>query len=70
MSTVEEIKQAIEQLPPKEQARLRDWIYATEAKPDTVALEQALAKGMKAAREGRVKSVDEVRGMIPKWVGK
>ncbi len=67
---MEKIQEAIIRLPPKEQSRLREWIYATEPEPGPAALEWALDIGLRAAREGRVKPVEEVRALLPKWAGK
>jgi predicted transcriptional regulator len=40
------------------------------AEPDNAALEAALERGLKDVEAGRVRSVDEVKAIIPRWTSK
>ena len=70
MSTTAEIKHAIEHLPPEERVALMGWLHAEELEPDPAELERALSAGLRDADAGRVKSVEEVRALIPGWISK
>ena len=70
MSTLQEIKSAIENLSPHDKALLTAELFATNAEPDSVALDAALERGLKDVEAGRVRSVEEVKAMIPRWTSK
>ncbi len=70
MSTLQEIKSAIENLSPHDKAVLTAELFATNAEPDSAALEVALDRGLKDVEAGRVRSVEEVKAMIPRWTSK
>jgi len=70
MSTLQEIKSAIENLSPHDKAVLTAELFAMNAEPDSAALEVALDRGLKDVEAGRVRSVEEVKAMIPRWTSK
>src|SRR5204863_10175161 len=67
MSTLQEIKSAIENLSPHDKALLTAELFATNAEPDSVALDAALERGLKDVEAGRVHPVEEVKAIIPRW---
>jgi predicted transcriptional regulator len=70
MSTTAEIKRAIEHLKPEERVALMGWLQAEELESDPTELERALAAGLRDADANRVKSVEDVRALIPGWISK
>ncbi len=72
MSTITEIREAIDKLNERDRSILMSQLFATLAEPDEndpellAALDEALAD--EAA--GRVHTVEEVRAMIPHWISK
>jgi predicted transcriptional regulator len=70
MSTLQEIRTAIAHLDPREKAILTAELFAMEAEPDEKELEAALSRGLQDVAAGRVRSIEEVRDMIPRWVSK
>jgi predicted transcriptional regulator len=70
MSTLQEIKSAIANLSSHDKALLTAELFAINAEPDSTALEAALDRGLKDVEAGRVRSVDEVKAMIPRWTSK
>src|SRR5881394_235995 len=70
MSTLQEIKSAIENLSPHDKALLTAELFAMNAEPDSAALEAALQRGLKDVEAGRVRPVEEVKAMIPGWTSK
>ena len=70
MSTLQEIKSAIENLSPHDKALLTAELFAIKAEPDSAALEAALDRGLKDVEAGHVRSVEEVKAMIPRWTSK
>jgi predicted transcriptional regulator len=70
MSTLQEIKTAIAQLPPHERALLTAELLAAEPEPDTQELEAALERGMADVATGRVRPISEVPALIRGWLGK
>jgi predicted transcriptional regulator len=70
MSTLHEIKTAIAHLDPRERAILTAELFAMESEPDESDLEAALERGLQDVEAGRVRPLEEVRGMIPRWVSK
>jgi hypothetical protein len=65
MRTTAAIKRAIEHLKPGERVALMGWLHAEELEPDPTELERALAAGLRDADANRVRSIDEVRSLIP-----
>ncbi len=70
MSTLHEIKTAIAQLDPREKAILTAELFAMEAGPDEKELEAALDRGLQDVAAGRVRPIEDVRDMIPRWASK
>jgi len=69
MSTVQEIRSAIENLSEHDKALLTAELFAM-AKPDSEQLEAALEQGLQDAENGRVHEVEAVKNMIPQWTSK
>ena len=67
MSTVREIKTAIDRLNPRDKALLTAELFATDVTPDETALELALRRGLKDVESGRVRAIEEVGPMISEW---
>ncbi len=55
MSTLEEIKAAIEHLNPRDKALLTAELFAMEPEPDAAELEAALKRGLEDVDAGRVR---------------
>jgi predicted transcriptional regulator len=70
MSTLEEIKAAIAHLSAHDKALLAAEMFVMNTEPNDVALEAALERGLKDVEAGRVRSIEEVKGMIPGWTSK
>jgi len=70
MSTLHEIKTAIAHLNPREKAILTAELFAMASEPDEKELEAALERGLQDVEAGRVRPIEEVRDMIPRWVSK
>ncbi len=70
MSTLQEIKSAIEHLNAHDKALLTAELFAMNAEPDEAALEAALKRGLKDVEAGRVRSIEEIKAMIPRWTSK
>ncbi len=70
MSTVEEIKTAIARLNERDRALLTAELFASNAEPDEAALNASLDRGLDDVAAGRVRPVDEVKAMIPRWTSK
>jgi predicted transcriptional regulator len=70
MSTLQEIKSAIEHLSPHDKALLTAELFAMNAEPDSATLEAALDRGVKDVEAGRVRPIEEVKAMIPRWTSK
>jgi predicted transcriptional regulator len=70
MSTLQEIKSAIANLSPHDKALLTAELFAMNAEPDRAALEAALERGLKDVEAGRVRPVEQVKAMIPRWTSK
>jgi predicted transcriptional regulator len=66
MSTLQEIKSAIANLSAHDKALLTAELFATNAEPDDAALE----RGLKDVEAGRVRPVEEVKTMLPRWTSK
>lgn len=67
VSTVEEIKQAIVQLPPKEQDRLIDWLYAQETKSAHAVME-GIAQGEADVQAGHLVPQTEAKKQMARWL--
>jgi predicted transcriptional regulator len=70
MSTLQEIKTAIAHLNAHDKALLAAELFAMNAEPDEAALEAALERGLKDVEAGRVRPVEELKNMIPRWTSK
>jgi predicted transcriptional regulator len=70
MSTIQEIKTAIAKLNPRDKALLAAELFATNDAVDDAELEAALQQGLKDVEAGRVRSIEEVKTMIPRWTSK
>jgi predicted transcriptional regulator len=70
MSTLQEIKSAIANLSAHDKALLTAELFAMNTEPDNAALEDALDRGLKDVEAGRVRPVEEVKAMIPRWTSK
>ena len=70
MSTLQEIKVAIAQLPSREKAMLTAELFALEPEPDAAQLEAALDRGLRDVEAGRVRPIEDVRAMLPGWTTK
>lgn len=70
MSTLHEIRSAIAQLDPGDQALLTAELFAMAPEPEPAGLERSLEAGMRDVEAGRVRPIEEVRALIPKWISK
>ncbi|HAK06036.1 MAG TPA: hypothetical protein DCO65_01990 [Spartobacteria bacterium] len=67
MSSLQEIKTAIARLNEHDKALLTAELFAMNTEPEEAALEAALERGLKDVGAGRVRPIEEVKGMIPRW---
>lgn len=67
MSTPREIKSAIGHLNARDKALLTAELFALNAEPDPDELERSLARGLADVEAGRVRPIEEIKGMIPRW---
>ena len=67
MTTLVEIKEAISHLPPRDRAILTAELFAQE-EPLASELEAALEKGLTHVREGRVRSLEDLKGSVASWI--
>ena len=70
MSTLQEIKTAIAHLNAHDKALLAAELFTMNSEPDEAGLEMALERGLKDVEAGRVRPIEEVREMIPRWTSK
>ncbi len=63
MSTLQEIKSAIEHLNAHDKALLTAELFAMNAEPDE-------KRGLKDVEAGRVRPIEEIKAMIPRWTSK
>lgn len=70
MSTLQEIKTAIGRLNAREKALLAAELFAISTEPDEKELEQSLQRGLADVEAGRVRPIEEIKGMIPGWTSK
>ena len=68
MSTVQEIQEAILQLPPQDRESLRRWLDATEE--ETPEMLAAIDEGLRSLREKGVIPLEQVRQNIARWASK
>jgi len=69
MTTLVEIKEAISHLPPRDRAILTAELFAQE-EPVASELEASLEKGLTHVREGRVRSLKDLKGSVASWITK
>jgi predicted transcriptional regulator len=70
MSTVEEIKSAIAHLNAHDRALLAAELFASDVELDEQALNAALDRGLGDIAAGRVRPLEKVKAMIPRWTSK
>ena len=70
MSTLQEIKSAIGGLNSDEKALLAAELFAMNAQPVETELEAALERGLADVKAGRVRPIEDVKSMIPRWSSK
>lgn len=70
MSSVQEIRTAIERLNAHDKALLTAELFATSAEPDPEELEAALQRGLADVETGRVHEIEDVKKMIRGWTSK
>jgi hypothetical protein len=70
MSTIEEIKTAIANLNPRDKALLAAELFASNDPALDAELEAALQRGLDDVKAGRVRPIEEVKAMIPRWTSK
>jgi predicted transcriptional regulator len=70
VSTLQEIKTAIAKLPPRDKALLAAELFATADATADAELEAALERGLRDVEAGRVRTVEDVRSMVPGWTSK
>jgi predicted transcriptional regulator len=70
MSTLQEIKTAIAHLNAHDKALLAAELFAMNTELDEAAMEAALERGLKDVEAGRVRPIEEVKGMIRGWTSK
>ncbi len=70
MSTLQEIKTAISLLDPRDRAELAVELFAMDSTPDPEELEGALLRGLADVEAKRVRPLEDIKAMIPKWLSK
>ena len=70
MSTLQEIKTAIGNLNARDKALLAAELFAITTEVDAAELEAALGRGLNDVEAGRVRPIEEVKSMIPRWTSK
>ncbi len=70
MSTLQEIKTAIAQLPAREKAMLTAELFAIQPEPDASELEAALDRGLRDVEARRVRPIEDAQAMLPGWTTK
>lgn len=70
MSTLQDIKTAIAHLDPHQKAILAAELFAMAPEPDEAEIEAALDRGMQDVKAGRVRPIEDVRDLIPRWISK
>jgi predicted transcriptional regulator len=69
MSSLAEIQEAIEQLPPEDRTRLLEWFDAQGVEESDELLAD-IDEGIRSAETERTFSLEEVRAEIKKWATK
>jgi predicted transcriptional regulator len=70
MSTLQEIKTAIAHLNAHDKAMLAAELFAMDVEPDAAELEASLQRGLSDVEAGRVRPIEEVKDMLPRWASK
>lgn len=70
MSTLQEIKTAIAHLNVHDRVMLTAELFAMDLEPNAVELEASLQHGLSDGTAGRVRPIEEVRDMLPRWASK
>jgi len=70
VSTLQEIKTAIGHLNARDQALLAAELFAIHTEPDEKELNESLKRGLADVETGRVRPIEEVKNMIPRWTSK
>ena len=70
VSTLQEIKTAIGHLNARDKALLTAELFAMNAELDEKELNDSLERGLADVEAGRVRPVEEVKSMIPRWTSK
>jgi predicted transcriptional regulator len=70
MSTLEEIRAAIAQLSAGDKALLTAELLALESEACGEELGAALERGLRDVKAGRVRRIEEVLPMLPRWIRK
>ena len=68
--SLQEIRTEIAKLNPRDKARLAAELFATNDDIDDVELEAALQRGWDDVKAGRVRPIEKVKEMIPRWTSK
>jgi predicted transcriptional regulator len=68
--SLQEIRTEIAKLNPRDKALLAAELFATNDDIDDVELEAALQRGLDDVKAGRVRPVEKVKEMIPRWTSK
>ena len=67
MSTLQEIKTLIGNLNARDKALLAAELFAITKEIDAAELEAGLKRGLNDVEAGRVRAIEEVKTMIPRW---
>jgi predicted transcriptional regulator len=70
MSSIQEIRTAIAKLNPRDKVLLAAELFATSDITDDAELDTALQQGLKDVEAGRVRPIEEIKPMIPRWTSK
>jgi hypothetical protein len=68
--SLQEIRTEIAKLNPRDKALLAAELFATNDDIDDVELEAALQRALDDVKAGRVRPVEKVKEMIPRWTSK
>jgi predicted transcriptional regulator len=68
--SLQEIRTEIAKLNPRDKAFLAAEFFATNDDINDVELEAALQRGLDDVKAGRVRPVEKVKEMIPRWTSK
>jgi predicted transcriptional regulator len=70
VSTLQEIRSAIGHLNARDKAILAAELFALNTEPDEKQLNDSLERSLADVEAGRVRPIEEVKGMIPRWTSK